>query len=464
MGYNIEINDEKFNYIANVEIEYKSLPGLTREIIEEISEVKQEPKWMREIRLESLKVFQSWHDPRFGVDISDLDLNKIIPYIKPKAKKTTTWEEVPEEIKEAFDRLGIPEAERKFFAGVGAQFDSEIVYQHIKQELESLGIIFMDMESAVKEYPDLVKEYFMKLVPAYDHKFAALHGAIWSGGTFLYVPKGVKVPLPLQAYFLMSNPGMSQLEHTIIVADEGAELTFIEGCSAPRYNVINLHTGMVEIYVKKHAKVKYMTIQNWSKNTYNLNTKRAIVEEDGVMSWISGSLGSMKTMLYPMTILKGKGAKAESLGITYAGPGQHMDTGSKVVHLAPYTSSTIDARSISVGGGWAFYRGLLRIGENAEKSKAHVQCTALMLDNDSKSDTVPIIEVYNSDSDIGHEARIGRIKEEQIFYLMSRGLSESEAKSLIVKGFIEPIVSSLPFEYAVELNRLIEMEIESSIG
>ncbi|MBB6063312.1 Fe-S cluster assembly protein SufB [Thermosipho japonicus] len=462
--FDIKQNEDRFNYIANIEPEYKSLPGLTPKIIEEISEIKGEPKWMRELRLKSLEIFQKWHDPRFGVDISELDLNKIIPYIKPKANKQTSWEEVPEEIKKAFDKLGIPEAERKYFAGVGAQFDSEIVYQNIKKELEGLGVIFMDMESAVREYPDLVKEYFMKLVPAHDHKFAALHGAIWSGGTFLYVPKGVKVPMPLQAYFLMSNPGMSQLEHTVIVADEGSEVTFIEGCSAPRYNVINLHTGMVEIYVKKDAKVKYMTIQNWSKNTYNLNTKRSIVEENGVMSWVSGSLGSMKTMLYPMTILKGKGAKAESLGITYAGPGQHMDTGSKVVHLAPYTSSTIDARSISVGGGWAFYRGLLRIAQDAKKSKSHVQCTALMLDNKSKSDTVPLIEVYNSDSDVGHEARIGRIKDEQIFYLMTRGLSETEAKSMIVKGFIEPIVSSLPFEYALELNRLIEMEIESSIG
>ncbi|XQT35689.1 FeS assembly protein SufB [Thermotoga neapolitana DSM 4359] len=460
----IIIDDSRFNFIPKVRTAYKAPPGLNERLIEEISHAKGEPEWMLKHRLESLKIFKEWHNPRFGVDISELDLGKIVSYIRPDAKKGTSWEEVPEEVKEAFDKLGIPEAERKYLAGVGAQLDSEIVYQNIKKELEKLGVIFLDMESAVREYPDLVKEYFMKLVPSTDHKFAALHGAIWSGGTFLYVPANVKVPMPLQAYFLMSNPGMGQFEHTIIVAEEGSEVTFIEGCSAPRYNVINLHAGMVEIYVKRGAKVKYLTIQNWSKNTYNLNTKRSIVEEEGSMTWVSGSLGSYKTMLYPMTILKGKGARAESMSITYAGPGQHMDTGSKVVHLAPYTSSLVSAKSISLGGGWAFYRGLLKITKEAENSKASVECAALMLDNRSKSDTVPIIEVETDRADVGHEARIGRIGEDQIFYLMSRGLSEQEAKSMIVKGFVEPVVKELPFEYAVELNKLLELEIEKSIG
>ena len=460
----IIIDDSRFNFIPKVRTAYKAPPGLNERLIEEISHAKGEPEWMLKHRLESLKIFKEWYNPRFGVDISELDLGKIVSYIRPDAKKGTSWEEVPEEVKEAFDKLGIPEAERKYLAGVGAQLDSEIVYQNIKKELEKLGVIFLDMESAVREYPDLVKEYFMKLVPSTDHKFAALHGAIWSGGTFLYVPANVKVPMPLQAYFLMSNPGMGQFEHTIIVAEEGSEVTFIEGCSAPRYNVINLHAGMVEIYVKRGAKVKYLTIQNWSKNTYNLNTKRSIVEEEGSMTWVSGSLGSYKTMLYPMTILKGKGARAESMSITYAGPGQHMDTGSKVVHLAPYTSSLVSAKSISLGGGWAFYRGLLKITKEAENSKASVECAALMLDNRSKSDTVPIIEVETDRADVGHEARIGRIGEDQIFYLMSRGLSEQEAKSMIVKGFVEPVVKELPFEYAVELNKLLELEIEKSIG
>ncbi|AAD36440.1 MULTISPECIES: Fe-S cluster assembly protein SufB [Thermotoga] len=458
------IDDSRFNFVPKVKTAYKAPPGLDEKLIMEISRAKDEPEWMLKHRLESLKVFNEWHNPRFGVDISGLDLGKIVSYIKPDAKKSTSWEEVPEEVKEAFDKLGIPEAERKYLAGVGAQLDSEIVYQNMKKELEKMGVIFLDMESAVREYPDLVKKYFMKLVPITDHKFAALHGAIWSGGTFLYVPAGVKIPMPLQAYFLMSNPGMGQFEHTIIVAEEGSEVTFIEGCSAPRYNIINLHAGMVEIYVKKGAKVKYLTIQNWSKNTYNLNTKRSIVDEEGSMTWVSGSLGSQKTMLYPMTILKGKGARAESMSITYAGPGQHMDTGSKVVHLAPYTSSIVSAKSISLGGGWAFYRGLLKITKEAVKSKASVECAALMLDNRSKSDTVPIIEVETDRADVGHEARIGRIGEDQIFYLMSRGLSEQEAKAMIVKGFVEPVVKELPFEYAVELNKLLELEIEKSIG
>jgi len=464
MSEKIHIDDSRFNFRTDTSYQYKSAPGLNKEIIRDISRHKDEPHWMLEKRIESLRIFEELHDPNFGVDTSSLDIGEIIPYLKPDAGKETSWEEVPDEIKETFEKLGIPQAERKALAGVGAQYDSEVVYQHIKKELEEIGVIFLDMETAVKKYPELVKKYFMRLVPATDHKYAALHGAIWSGGSFVYVPENVRVPLPLQAYFRMNMAGTGQFEHTLIIADRGSELHFIEGCSAPRYNVHNLHAGMVEIYVMEGAKVRYSTIQNWSKNTYNLNTKRALVEKDGVMEWVSGSMGSMKTMLYPTTILNGEGARAQHLAITYAGPGQHMDTGSKVVHLAPNTSSTVDARSISIGGGWAFYRGLLYVSENAESTKASVQCTALMMDNDSKSDTVPIIDVRTDKADIGHEARIGRISEDQIYYLMTRGLSEAEARAMIVRGFMEPITRELPVEYAVELNRLINLEIESSIG
>ncbi|UYO99712.1 Fe-S cluster assembly protein SufB [Oceanotoga sp. DSM 15011] len=458
------VDQSRFDFRNPEMYAYKSVPGLNKQIIYEISEQKQEPKWMLDLRLKSLKIFESWKDPQFGVDLKDLDLSKIVAYIKPNAKRTNSWDEVPDEIKDTFEKLGIPEAERKALAGVGAQYDSEVVYQHVQKNLEDLGVIFMDMETAVKKYPDLVKQYFMKAVSATNHKYAALHGAIWSGGTFLYVPRGVKVPLPLQAYFRMNNPGMGQLEHTIIVAEEGSELAFIEGCSAPFYNTTNIHAGMVEIYVKESARVKYATIQNWSKNTYNLNTKRAIVDRDGIMEWVSGSLGSFKTMIYPSSILRGKGAKTETKAITYAGSNQHMDAGSKVMMFAPYTSANIDARSISVAGGWAFYRGWLKIGENAKGAKASVECQALMLDNESKSDTVPLIEVHTNEADVGHEAKIGRIKDEQIYYLMTRGLSEAEAKAMVVRGFVEPFAKELPIEYAIELNRLINMEVESSIG
>jgi Fe-S cluster assembly protein SufB len=455
---------EDFEIKVNVKPAIKLPAGLNKKLIYEISEAKNEPAWMTEHRIKSFEIFEKWHEPDWGVSREELDLSKIVPYVKPNAKKTTTWEEVPEEIKQAFDKLGIPEAERKYLAGVGAQFDSEMIYKNIKEELKKLGVIFTDIETAVREYPDLVKEYFMKLVPPTDNKYAALHGALWSGGTFLYVPKGVKVPLPLQSYFLFGNPGGGQFEHTVIIADEGSEVTYIEGCTAPKYDVVNLHVGTVEVYVKKGAKMKYLTMQNWSKNMFNLEIKRAITEDDAVMTWVSGSFGSYKTMVYPATILKGDNSVSENVSISFAGPGQHIDTGSKVIHIGKNTRSTVDARSISIGGGWSFYRGLLKIMESAKGSKASVSCTGLMIDNKSKSDTVPIIEVYNTDSDVGHEAKIGRIKDEQIFYLMSRGLSELEAKGLIVKGFIQPVVQELPFEYAIELNRLVDMEIESSIG
>ncbi len=435
-----------------------------QKLVEEISLSKGEPVWMKNLRLKSLEIFLKKPNPNFGVDISNLDMNAIVPYLKPNANKSSKWDEVPQEIKDIFEGLGIPEAERKVLAGVGAQYDSEVVYQNIKKRLSDLGVVFLDMESAVKKYPEIVKKYFMNAVPPNDHKFAALHGAFWSGGTFVYVPQNVEVPMPLQAYFMMASAGIGQFEHTLIIADKGAKLHFIEGCSAPKYSVANLHSGMVEIYVEEGATVRYSTIQNWSKNTYNLNTKRAMVGKDATMIWVSGSIGSEKTMLYPTSVLKGKGARAEHMNIAYASKGQHLDTGSKVIHLAPYTSSKVDARSVSSNGGRAFYRGLLRISEHAHHAKSSVECSALMMDNDSTSDTLPIIEVMNNEADIGHEARVGRIKEEQIYYLMSRGLSENDAKALMVRGFMAPIVKQLPLEYAIEFNRLVSMNFESKLG
>jgi len=464
MREEVFLDSTKFDFLSDTKYRFISERGFGESQIIDISKRKSEPEWMLQKRLESLKAFNVSNKPGFGVSTESLDLSRIISYLGPDSEKHRSWDDVPQEIRETFDRLGIPKAERESLAGVGAQFDSEIVYQNIRKELEELGIVFLDMETAVRKYPELVKRFFMKAVPPTDHRFAALHGAVWSGGSFVYIPKGVKVTLPLQAYFRMNVESSGQFEHTLIVADEGSDLQFIEGCSAPRFNDLNLHVGMVEIFVQRDAKVRYSTIQNWSKNTYNLNTKRAIVEEGGTIEWISGSLGSLKTMLYPTSVLIGRGARAEHLGITYAGPGQHMDTGSKVLHLAPDTSSLVDVRSISAGGGWAFYRGLLDISPRAMNSRSSVQCTALMIDNESRADTVPIIQVMNDSAEVGHEARIGRLGEDETFYLMSRGLSELEAKAMIVRGFMEPVSRQLPVEYAVELNRLIDLEMESGIG
>ncbi len=448
----------------NFNVILKTEPGLSRKIIEEISQAKDEPSWMKELRIKSLEYFMNRPNPTFGVDISPLDLNSIVNYVRPGAQNERSWEDVPEDIRENFEKLGIPEAERKALSGVGAQYDSEVVYHNMKESLSKLGVIFLEMGMAVKTYPDLVKKYFMKLIPPNDHKFAALHGAVWSGGTFIYVPPNVKVPMPIQSYYLMGSPGMGQFEHTLIVVDKGATLEFIEGCSGQNYSVSNMHAGAVEIYVGEGSTVKFSTIENWAKNTYNLNTKRALVDKDGTIIWISGTMGSAKTMLYPSSILKGKGARTEYTTITYAGPGQHLDTGTKVFHFAPYTSSKVDSRSISFGGGYAFYRGLVRVSESAVHSKSSVDCSALMVDDISKSDTLPIIEVMNNESEIGHEAYVGKINEDQIYYLMSRGLSEEDARALIVRGFLEPFIKQLPFEYAVEFNRLIDMHFNSKIG
>ena len=439
--------------------------GLTEEIVRKISEKKNEPQWMLEYRLKALEVFNSKPVPTWGPDLSDLDINDIVHYLEPDAKiMSDNWDDVPDYIKSTFDRLGIPEAERQSLAGVGAQYDSEVVYHSVHKELTDQGVIYTDIETAITEHDDLVKQYFMKVITMHDHKFSALHGAVWSGGSFVYVPKGVKVNMPLQSYFRLNAAEAGQFEHTLIIVEEGADLHFIEGCSAPKYKKNVLHAGAVELIVKKGARMRYSTIENWSRNMYNLNTKRAIVEEDGVMEWVSGSFGSRVSMLYPMTILKGERSRCEFTGVTFASSGQYLDTGCKIVHAAPNTSSTVHSKSISKNGGTSFYRGLLNVAANATGAKATVECESLMLDNESRSDTIPIIEINNDSVDIGHEAKIGRISDEAIFYLMSRGISKDEAKAMIVRGFVEPISKELPLEYAVELNKLIELELEGTIG
>ena len=439
--------------------------GLTEEIVRKISEKKNEPQWMLEYRLKALEVFNSKPVPTWGPDLSDLDINDIVHYLEPDAKiMSDNWDDVPDYIKSTFDRLGIPEAERQSLAGVGAQYDSEVVYHSVHKELTDQGVIYTDIETAIREHEDLVKQYFMKVITMHDHKFSALHGAVWSGGSFVYVPKGVKVNMPLQSYFRLNAAEAGQFEHTLIIVEEGADLHFIEGCSAPKYKKNVLHAGAVELIVKKGARMRYSTIENWSRNMYNLNTKRAIVDEDGVMEWVSGSFGSRVSMLYPMTILKGERSRCEFTGVTFASSGQYLDTGCKIVHAAPNTSSTVHSKSISKNGGTSFYRGLLNVAANATGAKATVECESLMLDNESRSDTIPIIEINNDSVDIGHEAKIGRISDEAIFYLMSRGISKDEAKAMIVRGFVEPISKELPLEYAVELNKLIELELEGTIG
>ena len=439
--------------------------GLTEEIVRKISKKKNEPQWMLEYRLKALEVFNSKPVPTWGPDLSDLDINDIVHYLEPDAKiMSDNWDDVPDYIKSTFDRLGIPEAERQSLAGVGAQYDSEVVYHSVHKELTEQGVIYTDIETAIREHEDLVKQYFMKVITMHDHKFSALHGAVWSGGSFVYVPKGIKVNMPLQSYFRLNAAEAGQFEHTLIIVEEGADLHFIEGCSAPKYKKNVLHAGAVELIVKKGARMRYSTIENWSRNMYNLNTKRAIVEEDGVMEWVSGSFGSRVSMLYPMTILKGERSRCEFTGVTFASSGQYLDTGCKIVHAAPNTSSTVHSKSISKNGGTSFYRGLLNVAANATGAKATVECESLMLDNESRSDTIPIIEINNDSVDIGHEAKIGRISDEAIFYLMSRGISKDEAKAMIVRGFVEPISKELPLEYAVELNKLIELELEGTIG
>lgn len=448
-------NKDRFSYKVN--------KGLTEDIVINISKEKNEPEWMRDFRLKSLKIYNNMDMPTWGPSLDALDMDNIVTYVKPDTEMKGNWSEVPEDIKNTFERLGIPKAERESLAGVGAQYDSEVVYHSIKEEMVKQGVIYTDMDTAIKKYEDIVKEYFMKLVPPNDHKFIALHGAVWSGGSFVYVPEGVDVNIPLQSYFRLNSPGAGQFEHTLIIIEKGAKAHFIEGCSAPKYNVTNLHAGCVELYIKEDATLRYSTIENWSKNMMNLNTKRALVEKNGKIEWVSGSFGSRVSMLYPMSILKGEGAKAEFTGITFAGKGQHLDTGTKVVHLAPYTSSNINSKSISKSGGTAVYRGAVKVAANAHHTRSNISCESLMLDDISRSDTVPVLDILNDQADIGHEAKIGRISDEAIFYLMARGISESEARALIVRGFAEPISKELPLEYAVEMNNLIKLELEGSI-
>lgn len=439
--------------------------GLTPEIIETISHEKNDPDWMREFRLKSLEIYNSMPMPTWGPNLDGLHIEDIVTYVRPDSNMETSWEDVPEEIKDTFEKLGIPEAERTSLAGVGAQYDSEVVYHNIRDEVAAQGVVYTDLESALwGPYADVIKKHFMKLIPPTDHKFAALHGAVWSGGSFVYVPEGVCLEIPLQSYFRLNAKGAGQFEHTLIIVEKNAQLHFIEGCSAPKYNVANLHAGAVELFVSEGARLRYSTIENWSKNMYNLNTKRSIVEKDGAIEWVSGSFGSHVGCLYPMSILKGDNARMEFTGITFAGEGQSLDTGAKVAHIGANTSSRISTKSISKDGGASTFRSAVTVSPNANHSKCSVSCESLMLDSESRADTLPVMDIQNDDTDIGHEAKIGRISEQAIFYLMSRGLSEDDAKAMIVSGFAEPISKELPLEYAVEMNNLIRLEMKGSIG
>ena len=459
-----EINRNIYDIKNQDDYDFKIKKGLTPEIIKEISKQKNDPEWMAEFRLKALETYNKLELPTWGPDLSELNMDEIATYVRPKSKMADNWEDVPEEIKDTFDKLGIPEAEKRSLAGVGAQYDSEVVYHSMKKELMEQGVIYTDMETAVREYPELVKPHFMKCVPVTDHKFVALHGAVWSGGSFVYAPKGVKVDIPLQSYFRLNSPESGQFEHTLIIVEEGASLHFIEGCSAPKYNKVNLHAGCVELYVKDNAYLRYSTIENWSKNMLNLNTKKAIVGKNAQIDWVSGSFGSKISMLYPMSILNGEGAKTEYTGISFAGKGQNLDTGFKVIHNSPNTSSLINSKSISKNGGAATYRALVRINENSKNSKCSVSCESLMLDDISRSDTIPVNDIRTDDVEFSHEAKIGKISDQSIFYLMSRGLSEEDAKAMIVRGFADPISKELPIEYAVEMNNLINLELDGAIG
>jgi Fe-S cluster assembly protein SufB len=443
---------------------YKSGRGLTRGVVEQISEMKDEPDWMRQFRLKSLEYFNRRPMPNWGADLSAIDFGNIFYYVKPSEQAGHTWEEVPEAIKNTFDKLGIPEAEKKFLAGVGAQYESETIYHKLREDLASQGVIFLDTGVALKEQPELFKQYFGTVIPPNDNKFAALNSAVWSGGSFIYVPKGVHVDLPLQAYFRINAENMGQFERTLIIVDEGAYVHYVEGCTAPTYSSDSLHSAVVEIIVKKGGRCRYTTIQNWSKNVYNLVTKRAVAYQDATMEWVDGNLGSKVTMKYPAIWLMEPGARGEVLSIAFATDGQHLDAGGKVVHCAPNTSSVITSKSISKGSGRASYRGLLKMEKGAKGSKSTVVCDALLLNENSRTDTYPYIEIEEDDVETAHEATVTKVGEEQMFYLQSRGLSEADATSMIVRGFIEPIAKELPLEYAVELNRLIQLEMEGSVG
>jgi Fe-S cluster assembly protein SufB len=462
----IVINRELYDQKNEERLTYRSAPGITADLVREISKQKSEPDWMLQKRLKALETFEKLSMPTWGPDITSLDLSQIHMFVRPDAKNNShTWDDVPDDIKNTFDKLGIPEAEKLALGGVGAQYESDVVYHNLKKEWEDQGVVFLDCDQALKEYPELVKKYFMtSCVPVHLHKFSALHAAVWSGGTFIYIPKGVKVTAPLQAYFRMNAQKGGQFEHTLIIVDEGAEVSYIEGCSAPTYTQNSLHAGCVEIHVLKGAKARYSSIENWSKNTFNLNTKRAVVHEDGIIEWINGNMGSQVTMLYPASVLLGDRSKSEFIGIAFAGEGQNQDTGCKVTHIGKNSTSTIVSKSISKNGGISTYRGLVSIRKGATGAKTSVECDALMVDEQSVSNTIPYMDVHEESVDVAHEATVGKISDEQIFYLMSRGLNEESARNMVVSGFIEPVTKQLPLEYAVELNRLIELEMEGSLG
>jgi Fe-S cluster assembly protein SufB len=459
-----ELGQYKFGFSMPENYAFKSRKGLDREIVEEISYMKGEPQWMRDFRLRALRTFERKPLPSWGGDLTDIDFQDIYYYVKATQEQGRSWDDVPDEIKTTFDRLGIPEAERKFLAGVGAQYESEVVYHSLREDLEKQGVIFLDMDSGLREHPDIVKEYFGTVVPPGDNKFSALNSAVWSGGSFVYVPEGVQVEIPLQAYFRINAQNMGQFERTLIIAEPGSYVHYVEGCTAPTYSSNSLHSAVVEIIVKRGARVRYTTIQNWSKNVYNLVTKRTAVYRDGTMEWVDGNLGSKLTMKYPSCYLLEPGAKGEILSVAFAGDDQHQDAGGKIVHMAPNTTGTISSKSISKGSGRTSYRGLVKIYPGMTGCKSHVNCDALLLDDHSRSDTYPYMEIEEDDVAVTHEATVSKIGEEQLFYLMSRGIGEAEARAMIVRGFIEPIAKELPMEYAIELNRLIELEMEGSVG
>jgi Fe-S cluster assembly protein SufB len=456
-----EIN--KYDFRNAERYVFKARKGLDRAIVAEISEMKGEPAWMRDFRLQALAIFESKPMPNWGGHIG-IDFQNVYYYLKPTENQSRSWEDVPPEIKNTFDRLGIPEAEKKFLAGVKAQYESEVVYGSLKEDLAKQGVIFTDMDSALREHPDLVREYFSTLVPPTDNKFAALNSAVWSGGSFVYVPPGVKIAFPLQAYFRINAANMGQFERTLIIIDEGAQAHYVEGCTAPMYSTESLHAAVVEVIAKRGSRFRYTTIQNWANNIYNLVTKRAFAYRDSLVEWVDGNLGSRLTMKYPSIYMKEPGARGEVLSVAFASAGQHQDAGAKVIHCAPHTSSRIVSKSISKNGGRTSYRGLCKVLKGAEKSKSNVVCDALILDPQSRSDTYPYIEIEEQDVMVGHEASVSRIGEEQLFYLASRGLTEAEAATMIVSGFIEPLIKELPMEYAVEMNRLIEMQMEGTVG
>jgi Fe-S cluster assembly protein SufB len=443
---------------------YKSPKGLSEQVVRDISEYKSEPEWMREFRLKALDHFQQRPTPKWGGNLGQIDFDNIHYFVRASEKNSVSWDDVPEDIKSTFDRLGIPEAERKFLSGVGAQYESEVVYHQVNEALEKQGVIFTDMDTALREHEDLVREYWATVIPPNDNKLAALNSAVWSGGSFVYVPAGVKVEMPLQAYFRINTENMGQFERTLIIAEEGSDVHYVEGCTAPVYSTDSLHSAVVEIIAKPGAHVRYTTVQNWSHNVYNLVTKRAVAQEGATMEWVDCNLGSKLTMKYPSIYLLGEGAHGEILSIAFAGAGQHQDAGGKVIHGAPKTTSSIFAKSISKDGGRGTYRGLLEVAKGATEAKSKVVCDALLLDEESRSDTYPTIRIDENDANVGHEASVSKIGEEQLFYLQSHGLDEEEASKMIVNGFIEPITKELPMEYAVEMNRLIELQMEGSIG